>query len=249
MKSIYFLCQQTIFHNSYLQTSLVFAIIPHQEIPPHLPDPIQQIQNLPRLDIRYPIENSDNFFVNVIDGDNIKKCTLQDLARLVPKHLFEGILEPKIEAGELIIANKKISDSQYSNKILIGTGNDSYAVIPNHLIMEIREEEKQNEKIKKAKIEEQAAILQPALWGGNVNGISINPGEKILIFPPHAFGTVVTEIGQDPEAGTTIRRPLEKNPESPKVTPSISIKTIKIDNKKAGGEISNLNPSYEGYLR
>ena len=44
----------------------------------------------------------DGLLVNVVDGDNIKKCTLQDLARLVPKHLFEGILEPKIEAGELI---------------------------------------------------------------------------------------------------------------------------------------------------
>jgi len=113
--------------------------IPHHEISTHLPNPIQQIQNLPKLDIRYPIENSDNFLVNVIDGDNIKKCTLQDLARLVPKDILEGVLEPKIKDGELIIANKKTPDSQYSNKILIMTGNDSYAVIPNHLIMENRE--------------------------------------------------------------------------------------------------------------
>ena len=116
-------------------------------------------------------------------------------------------MEPKIEAGELIIANKKISDSQYSNKILIGTGNDSYAVIPNHLIMEIREEEKQIEKIKKAYGEEQDAIFNPALWGGNVNGVSINRGEKILIFAPNNLSTVILKIDYDKGAGSTIRRP------------------------------------------
>ena len=139
MNSNYFIYQLNISPNLYSQTSLVFVTIPHHEISTHLPNPIQQIQNLPKLDIRYPIENSDNFLVNVIDGDNIKKCTLQDLARLVPKDILEGVLEPKIKDGELIIANKKTPDSQYSNKILIMTGNDSYAVIPNHLIMENRE--------------------------------------------------------------------------------------------------------------
>ena len=209
MNSNYFIYQPIISHNHYLQTSLVCAMIFREELPSRLPDPIQQIQNLPKLDIRYPIENSDNFFVNVVDGDNIKKCTLQDLARLVPKDLLEGILEPKIEAGELIIARKKIPDPQYYNKILIATGNDSYAVIPNHLIMEIREEEKQIEKIKKAYGEEQDAIFNPALWGGNVNAISIEKGnqEKILIFAPNNLSTVILKIDYDKGAGSTIRRP------------------------------------------
>ena len=207
MNSNYFIYQPIISHNHYLQTSLVCAMIFREELPSRLPDPIQQIQNLPKLDIRYPIENSDIFCVNVTDGDNIKKCTLQDLARLVPKDLLEGILEPKIEAGELIIARKKIPDPQYYNKILIATGNDSYAVIPNHLIMEIREEEKQIEKIKKAYGEEQDAIFNPALWGGNVNGVSINRGEKILIFAPNNLSTVILKIDYDKGAGSTIRRP------------------------------------------
>jgi hypothetical protein len=233
MNNKYFLYQPIILHNSYTQTSLICAMIFREELPSRLPDPIQQIQNLPRLDIRYPIENSDSFCVNVTDGDNIKKCTLQDLARLVPKDLLEGILEPKIKDGKLIIIDKEISDSQYFNKILVSTGSESYIVIPNQLITEARKEE-QIKKINNAKIQEQITLLKPALWGGNVNGISTENAnhEKILIFTPHELTTVMFEITDDSGVGSTIRRPIP--PTITNSQPHLSIQrapeTIKVAN-------------------
>ena len=131
-------------------------------------DPNLQIQNLPNLESRFPIKNSNDFTVEVFkkNGEK-KKYTLEELAKIVPDDFFEGLLESKIENGKLKIISDKAIDESYSNKILIGTGVDSFAVIPKELIVKAREEEKKSRR-EQEKRDEETSISNPTPWGGDL---------------------------------------------------------------------------------
>jgi hypothetical protein len=113
--------------------------------------------------------------------------------------------------------------------------------------MEIREEEKQIEKIKKAHGEEQDAIFNPALWGGNVNGKSENSDKPpMLIFSLPPIETVITEIVQDPEARPTTSLP---KPENPNNTLSNNYITTKVDKEKRSKNSDDPVSSSDGLCR
>jgi hypothetical protein len=184
---------QLLFFDSQSQSCLNFIAFPSQTLM-HYPDPKYQIQNLPNLESRFPIENSVNFAVEIVESDGkTRKYSLEELAKIVPSNLFEGLLERKIENGELkIISDKKIDDSS-ANKILIKTGDDSYAVIPNYLIKEARE--------KKGEMD---SILS-APWGHNIN--PHHEMEKMTtIIQPINSAELSTPTKFDPLAGSTVRQ-------------------------------------------
>jgi hypothetical protein len=184
---------QLLFFDPHSQTFLSYIALPSQSLM-HYPDPKLQIQNLPNLKSRFPIKNSNDFTVEVIEQNGEKKqYKLEDLAKIVPDDLFEGLLECKIENGKLkIISDKKIDDS-IANKILIKTGDDSYAVIPKHLIKEARE--------KKGEMD---SILS-APWGHNIN--PHHEMEKITtIIQPINPAELSTPTKFDPLAGSTVRQ-------------------------------------------
>jgi hypothetical protein len=183
---------QLLFFDPHSQTFLSYIALPSQSLM-HYPDPKLQIQNLPNLESRFPIKNSDDFTVEVIEQNGEKKkYTLEELAKIVPDNLFEGLLERKIENGELkIIFDKKIDDSS-ANKILIKTGDDSYAVIPNHLIKEARKEK-----------EAIGLILSTNLWGHNPNPDDAMNKMTTIIQPINPAG-LSTSTKFDPLAGSTI---------------------------------------------
>ena len=201
----------------------------------HYPDPKLRIQNLPNSESRYPIKNSADFTVEVteMNGEK-KKYSLEELAKIVPTHLFEGVVSPEIKDDKLTIVTHQKLDESYSNKILIKTDRDSFVVIPNYLIEKAREKEK-NLRIEKEKKYEQVVISNPALWGGNVNAISTGEGgyKKILIFAPNNLRTVMLEIVDDTGVASTIRRPraLETNSSQQDLSinpPPNTIRTIKV---------------------
>jgi len=148
------------------------------------PDPKLQIQNSRKLESKFPIKNSDNFTVEITEKNGEKKkYGLEDLAKIVPDDFSEGVLSPQLENNKLkIVTNKKIDES-YSNKILIKTGDDSYAVIPSHLIDKTREEVKklkmeEEEKKRLAQEQEDAFAMEkpPIQWGK-----SADPNQDIII--------------------------------------------------------------------
>jgi hypothetical protein len=155
-----------IFLTSYSQTLLSHIPFPSQPLR-HYPDPNLQIQNLPNLESRFPIKNSNDFTVEVFEKNGEKKkCTLEELAKIVPDGLFEGLLERKIENGKLEIISYKKIDESYSNKILIKTDVDSFVVIPKYLIEKAREEEGKL-RIEQEKRDELASFSNPTPWGGD----------------------------------------------------------------------------------
>jgi hypothetical protein len=165
---------QLLFFDPPSQTLLSNLPFPTQPLR-HYPDPNLQIQNLPNLESRFPIKNSNDFTVEVFENNGEKKkYTLEELAKIVPDDFFEGLLERKIENGKLKIISDKAIDESYSNKILIRTGVDSFAVIPKYLIEKAREEEVERLKmeeekilrIEQAKKDELASISNQRIWGG-----------------------------------------------------------------------------------
>ena len=135
----------------------------------HYPDPKLQIQNLPNLETIYPIKNSDEFTVEVteMNGEK-KKYSLEELAKIVPTHLFEGVVSPEIKDDKLTIVTHQKLDESYSNKILIKTDRDSFVVIPNYLIEKAREEEREL-RIKRAEEEENKSFSNLRMWGRGEN--------------------------------------------------------------------------------
>ena len=127
-----------------------------------------QIQNLPNLESKYPITNSADFTVEVteMNGEK-KKYSLEELAKVVPTHLSEGVVSPEIKDNKLTIVTHQKLDESYSNKILIETNRDSFVVIPNYLIEKAREEEK-NLRIKQAEKDESDSFSNPITWGGEI---------------------------------------------------------------------------------
>jgi hypothetical protein len=190
---------QLLFFDPYSQTFLSYIVFPSQPLR-HYPDPKFQIQNLPNLESKFPIKNSDDFFVEVFEkNDEKKKYTLEELAKIVPTYLSEGVVSPEIKDDKLTIVTHKKIDESYSNKILIKTGDDSYAVIPNYLIKEARE--------KKGEMD---SILSTNLWGHNPN-----PDDKMnkmtTIIQPINPDELSTPTKFDPLAGSTVRQPNNDN--------------------------------------
>jgi hypothetical protein len=158
---------QILFFDPHSQTFLSYIALPSQPLT-HYPDPNLQIQNLPNLESRFPIKNSNDFTVEVFENNGEKKkYTLEELAKIVPDDFFEGLLERKIENGKLKIISDKAIDESYSNKILIRTGVDSFAVIPKYLIEKAREEEKKLRR-EQEKRDELDSFSNPTPWGGDL---------------------------------------------------------------------------------
>jgi hypothetical protein len=183
------------YYDLYSQTFLSFTILPSQNFIQY-PDPKLQIQNSRKLESKFPIKNSDNFTVEITEKNGEKKkYGLEDLAKIVPDDFSEGVLSPQIENNKLkIVTNKKIDES-YSNKILIKTGDDSYAVIPSHLIDKAREEEKRL-KMEEAKIGELFSFNDPRIWG--------TPYSQMSFFDPSIYQTYDRGSGMAPPGVTLV---------------------------------------------
>jgi hypothetical protein len=184
---------QLLFFDLHSKTLLSHIPFPSQPLR-HYPDPNLQIQNLPNLESRFPIKNSNDFTVEVFENNGEKKkYTLEELAKIVPDDFFECLLERKIENGKLKIISDKAIDESYSNKILIRTGVDSFAVIPKYLIEKAREEEKKLRR-EQEKRDELDSFSNPTPWGGD----------------PKSYQEVYSTVSQSIDGNQTIESSREK---------------------------------------
>jgi hypothetical protein len=176
------------------------------------------------LESRFPIKNSNDFTVEVFEKNGEKKkFTLEELAKIVPTYLSEGVVSPEIKDDKLTIVTHKKIDESYSNKILIKTGDDSFVVIPKYLIEKAREEEKKL-KMEEAKKKELNSCINPTFfWGTKLDNPSlyctIDRGNNIDSSNSMPEGTIL-------EPGGTIK--ISNNSQSNDQGPI----TVKIDKGK-----------------
>lgn len=196
---------QLLFFDPYSQTFLSCIILPPQAFMNNNSE--LQIQNLPNLETIYPIKNSDEFTVEVTEmNGKKKKYSLEELAKIVPTYLSEGVVSPEIKDDKLTIVTHKKLDESSSNKILIKTDSDSFVVIPNYLIEKAREKEREL-RIKEVEKEENKSFSNLRKWG-KVESLDFifktnqNNGQSL-------YATVDSQENNPPsssEPGGTIRR-------------------------------------------